>query len=285
MLVRSREILADARKRKYGIPGLLGGNLEMVVGQVKAAEDRKSPLILVFNQDVAPEIPLELGMSLLVEAAKNAHVPVATILDHGHDLESIVKAIRSGTSSVMFDGSRLPYEENVRKTAEVVRIAHAVGVCVEAELGSIVGSSIDLEDTGPEAAMTDPRMAAEFVDRTGVDTLAISFGNAHGVYKGEPNLDLERVQKIHSMVDIPLVMHGGSGLAEDDYARLIESGISKVCYYTAMARSVSRDIREMMVNSRREDVIYHMIISRAIDCFYSETKDLLDLLGCSGKAV
>jgi fructose-bisphosphate aldolase class II len=285
MLVRSREILADARMRKYGIPGLLGGNLEMVVGQVKAAEDRRSPLILVFNQGVTPEIPLELGMSLLVEAAKSARVPVATILDHGHDLESIVKAIRSGTSSVMFDGSCLPYEENVRKTAEIVRIAHAVGVCVEAELGSIVGSSISLEDTGPEAAMTDPRMAAEFVDRTGVDTLAISFGNAHGVYRGEPNLDLERVQNIYSLVDIPLVMHGGSGLVEDDYARLIESGISKVCYYTAMARSVSGDIREMMVNSRREDVIYHMIISQAIDCFYGETKALLDLLGCSGKAV
>ncbi len=280
--VSSKEILSEARERRYGVPGLLGGSLEMVVGQIAAAEERRSPLILVFNQEVTAEVPMELGIPLIVNAAEKADVPVATILDHGQSFESIVRAIKLGSSSIMFDGSNLPYEENVKKTREIVRIAHAAGVCVEAELGSIVGSAVDPEDSGPEAAFTDPKMAAEFVDKTGVDALAISFGNVHGVYRGEPNLDLERVRRIHSMVDVPLVMHGGSGLAEGDYARIVESGISKICYYTAMGRGASGAIRKMMLDAGQDDIIYHHIISRAIDYFYTETRKLLDVLGCSG---
>jgi fructose-bisphosphate aldolase class II len=280
--VNSKEILSEARERRYGVPGLVGGNLEMVIGQIAAAEERRSPLVLVFNQEVTVNVPMELGMRLIVNAAEKANVPVATILDHGQSLESIVRAIRFGSSSVMFDGSSLPYEENVGKAKEVVRIAHAAGVCVEAELGSIVGSAVDPEDSGPEAAFTDPEMAAEFVDKTGVDALAISFGNVHGMYRGNPNLDLERVRRIHSMVDVPLVMHGGSGLAESDYARIVESGVSKVCYYTAMARGASVAIKEMMLDAGHDDIIYHHIISRTIDYFYTETRKLLDVLGCSG---
>jgi fructose-bisphosphate aldolase class II len=280
--VSSKDILSEARDGRYGVPGLVGANLEMVVGQIAAAEERKAPLILVFNQELTTEVPMGLGMPMIVNAAEKADVPVATILDHGESIESIVRAIRFGSSSVMFDGSNLPYEENVEQTKEVVRIAHAAGVCVEAELGSIVGSAVDPEESGPEAAFTDPGMAADFVDKTGIDALAISFGNVHGVYRGEPNLDLERVRRIRSMVDVPLVMHGGSGLSESEYAGIVESGISKVCYYTAMARGVSGDLRKMMLDAGQDDIIYHHIISRAIDYFYTETRRLLDVLGCSG---
>ena len=282
--VSSKEILSEARKRKYGTPGLVGANLEMVTGQIAAAEERRSPLIIVFNQELTPKIPMELGMPMIVNAAERAAVPVATILDHGQSIESIVRAIRFGFSSVMFDGSDLPYHENVERTKEVVEIAHAAGVCVEAELGSIVDSAADPEDNGAEAVFTDPDMAADFVDKTGIDALAISFGNVHGVYKGKPNLDLERVRRIRSMVDAPLVMHGGSGLAESDYKKIVESGISKVCYYTTMARGVSGDLRKMMLDAGQDDIIYHHIISRAIDYFYTETRKLLDVLGCSGVA-
>ena len=281
-LVSSKEILAEARGKGYGVPGLLGGNLEMVIGQIKAAEEIGSPIILVFNQEVNPKVPIELGISLIVNAAKRTRVPVATILDHGQNLESIVKAIRLGTTSVMFDGSSLPYEENVRRTEEVVRIAHAAGVCVEAELGSVAGSAVDPEESGPESAFTDPDMAADFVERTGADALAISFGNVHGAYRGEPHLDLDRVRKTHSVVDIPLVMHGGSGLDESEYGKIIESGISKVCYYTTMARGVCNDLGTMMADAGQDVILYHDVISRAIDYFYSETKKLLDILGASG---
>jgi fructose-bisphosphate aldolase class II len=177
----------------------------------------------------------------------------------------------------MFDGSHLPYEENVRQTKEVVRVAHAVEVCVEAELGSV-----GLERGGPDSTLTDPALAVDFVEKTGVDTLAISFGNAHGVYRGEPNLDLDRVRKIHSLVDIPLVMHGASGLAEDEYPRIVASGISKVCYYTAMGIGAARVLGDTLANAGQDSVVYHQLISQAIDYFCAYTGKLVDLLGCSG---
>jgi fructose-bisphosphate aldolase class II len=283
-LVSSSEILAEARKRKYGVPSLLAGNLELVIGPLMAAEERRSPLILPFNQEVTPKVPMELGIPMAVNAAKRAKVPVAVILDHGKSLEEIVKAIHLGASSVMFDGSHLPYEENVRQTREVVRTAHAVGVCVEAELGGISGFAVDLADAGPESSFTDPDLAVDFVERTGVDTLAVSFGNAHGVYRGEPNLDLDRVRKIHTLIDVPLVMHGASGLAEDEYPRIVASGISKVCYYTAMGIGAANELGAMLESAGQDTVVYHHLISRAIDYFCVYTTRLLDLLGCSGTA-
>jgi len=283
-LVSSSEILAEARKRKYGVPSLLAGNLELVIGPLMAAEERRSPLILPFNQEVTPKVPMELGIPMAVSAAKRAKVPVAVILDHGKSLEEIVKAIHLGASSVMFDGSHLPYEENVRQTREVVRTAHAVGVCVEAELGGISGFAVDLADAGPESSFTDPDLAVDFVERTGVDTLAVSFGNAHGVYRGEPNLDLDRVRKIHTLIDVPLVMHGASGLVEDEYPRIVASGISKVCYYTAMGIGAANELGAMLESAGQDTVVYHHLISRAIDYFCVYTTRLLDLLGCSGTA-
>ncbi|GAB4543007.1 MAG: ketose 1,6-bisphosphate aldolase [Anaerolineae bacterium] len=283
-LVSSKEILSQARKRKYGVPSLLAGNLELVIGPLMAAEERRSPLILPFNQEVTPQVPMELGIPLAVNAAQRASVPVAVILDHGKNLEDIVRAIHLGVSSVMFDGSCLPYEDNVRQTREVVRVAHAVGVCVEAELGGISGSSVDLEDSGPQSSFTDPELAADFVKRTGVDTLAISFGNAHGVYHGTPALDLDRVRSIHARIDIPLVMHGASGLPADEYPRIVESGISKVCYYTAMGIGAANELGDMLADAGRDTIVYHHLISRAIDYFRAHTTRLIDLLGCAGTA-
>ncbi len=291
-LVGISEVLTQAEERGYGVPSLLAGNLEMVIGSITAAEEQRSPLILAFNQGVTPQIPMELGVRLMVHAAEEAQVPVATILDHGQTLEAVVKAIHLGSSSVMFDGSSLPYEENVRQTRAVVQVAHAVGVCVEAELGSIAGSAIEAggapaAGTGAgnadlESTFTDPERAAEFVKRTGVDALAISFGNVHGVYRGEPRLDLERVRRIRALVDVPLVMHGASGLAESEYAPIIDSGISKICYYTAMGRGAVSSIRKMQPDADEDSVVYHHIISHTIDYFYRATKRLLDVLGCSG---
>jgi fructose-bisphosphate aldolase class II len=220
---------------------------------------------------------MELGIPMAVNAAHRAKVPVAVILDHGKSLEDVMKAIYLGASSVMFDGSHLPFEENVSQTKEVVRVAHAVGVCVEAELGAV-----GLEEGGPDSTLTDPNLAVDFVQKTGVDTLAISFGNAHGVYRGEPSLDLDRVRKIHSMVDVPLVMHGASGLAEDEYPRIIASGISKICYYTAMGIGAASHLGDTLANARQDSVVYHHLISQAIDYFSAYTEKLLDLLGCSG---
>ncbi len=283
-LVTLKEILTDARKRGYGVPCLLGGSIEMVVGTIRAAEERYAPLILCFNEAITPTVPIALGMPLLVNAARFANVPVATILDHGTEFDSIVQAIYYGSSSVMFDGSILPYEENVRITQELRKITRAVGVSLEAELGSIGGTVLEYKETDSiESVFTDPDLAVDFVKRTEVDMLAISFGNVHGVYKGEPSLDLGRIQEIFSLVDVPLVMHGGSGLSDEDYPGIVASGISKINYYTAMARGAGREIRRIAAE-QGEHLIYHTLIARGIDFFDEDTKRVLDLLGASGKA-
>ena len=291
-LVGIKEILTEARSRHYGVLSVLGGNLDMVIGQVAAADELHAPLILAFNQGVTPKVPMELGMPLLVNAARNARAPVATILDHGDSLESVVRAIHLGTSSVMFDGSTLPYEENVKQTQEVVRIAHTLGVSVEAELGSIAGSAAEVgiaavpgqQGDGPQSTFTDPEMAVDFVERTAIDALAISFGNAHGTYTGEPYLDLGRVRAIHDLVDVPLVMHGASGLAEGEYREIVDSGISKVCYYTAMGKAAAADLRSMLMAAGQDGIVYHEIISRAIEFFRQDTIRLMDIVGCAGAA-
>jgi len=290
-LVGIKEILTEARAKKYGVPSLLGGNLEMVIGQISAAEQLRAPLIMTFTQEVTPKVPMELGMPLLVSAARRAKVPVATILDHGKSLEAVVRAIHLGSSSVMFDGSTLPYEENVRQTKEVVRVAHAVGVDVEAELGRIAGSSIETggvtvptenSDNDSGNMFTDPEMALDFVERTGIDALAISFGNVHGLYVGEPRIDLDLVRKIYTLVDIPLVMHGASGLADAEYQKIVKSGISKINYYSVMGRRAADDARRLLVDPGQGAVIYHEIISRGIDFFREDTERVMRLMGCIG---
>ena len=243
-LVGIKEILTEARRRRYGVLSLLGGNLDMVIGQVAAAEEQRAPLILAFNQEVTPQVPLELAMPMLVSVARRAKVPVATTLDHGDSLESVVRAIHLGTSSVMFDGSTLPYEENVRQTqrwsglpmrwASASKRNWAVSPVMQ-QRRAVPWLRRRLPTTAmPRRPHTDPELAVDFVSRTGVDALAISFGNVHGTYQGEPNLDLELVREIHARVEIPLVMHGASGLADERVCqRSSRAGISKVCYYTA----------------------------------------------------
>lgn len=281
-LVSLRELLADARQGGYGVLSLTGGTVELVVGEIIAAEEKRAPLVITFNERLTPDVPIEIGIPLIVNAARRAQVPIAAILDHGQSFEAIVRAIHAGSSSVMFDGSRLPYAENVARTKEVVRVAHAVGVSVEAELGSIAGSSAETGDAGPEATFTEPDAAACFVAETGVDALAISFGNVHGLYKGEPHIDLERVRKIYAAVDVPLVMHGASGLADEEYRRIVQAGIRKFNYYTAMGIAISDDLRNLLSLGEPGTVRYHEIIARSIQAIRQEVARLIDVLGCAG---
>lgn len=284
-LVPAHLILADARRRRYGIPCLLAGNLEMLVAEIRAAEAVCAPLILAYNAAVTPDIPIELAMPAMVAAAKESASPVATILDHGDSVESAARALELGSSSVMFDGSALPYVENVRQTAEVVALARRAGASVEGELGAVGGSSVELGRGADYASsLTDPDLAADFVEQTGVDVLAISFGNAHGIYHGPPNLDLDLARTIASRVNIPLAMHGASGLTEDSYAPIIDSGISKINYYTAMAREVSHELRDWLTAATEEDLVYHCVSAQTVGYFEAATVRLLKTLRCDGKA-
>jgi fructose-bisphosphate aldolase class II len=184
----------------------------------------------------------------------------------------------------MFDGSGLSFEENIKKTSEVVKVAHTLGVSVEAELGGVGGSAVEAGATSStESIATVPEEAVEFVKRTGVDALAIAFGNVHGRYEGKPNIDLDLVRKIVSMVDVPLVMHGASGLTFDFYTKIIEAGISKINYFSAMCRGIYGQMKDFL-ESAGEDAFCINTIPMSIDFWYKENKRLLEVLNCAGKA-
>ncbi len=209
--VNLKTILRNTRVEGYAVPNFWGGNVEALLGHLRAAEAKRAPIILCYNYGLCPMLPIEIGVPLIVKAAEHAKVPVATILDHGSSLEMVLKTIYYGISSVMFDGSHLSYEENVYRTREVVKVAKPLGISVEGELGAIGGSSIEIgRENSSESTMTDPSQAEDFVRRTGIDALAISFGNVHGKYKGVPKLNLKLLKSIAKRVDVPLVMHGGS---------------------------------------------------------------------------
>ena len=244
MLVTVKALLDEAKRERKAVGAFNGTTLESIQGIIRAAEELDCPVILQHAQSHDTIVPMdEIGPVLLFYAGR-AKVPVAVHLDHGSSFERCVQAIRLGFTSVMYDASGKEFETNVRETAEVVRIAHAAGVSVEAELGHIFTSEIvagegteadsaaDYEDI--QDIYTDPQAAKVFVERTGVDSLAVAFGTVHGVYLTEPKLDLPRVAAIRDAAGIPLVMHGGSGVSDEDYKAAIENGICKVNYYTYM---------------------------------------------------
>ncbi len=244
MLVTVKALLDEAKRERKAVGAFNGTTLESIQGIIRAAEELDCPVILQHAQSHDTIVPMdEIGPVLLFYAGR-AKVPVAVHLDHGSSFERCVQAIRLGFTSVMYDASGKEFETNVRETAEIVRIAHAAGVSVEAELGHIFTSEIVAgEETEADSAAdyediqdiyTDPQAAKVFVERTGVDSLAVAFGTVHGVYLTEPKLDLPRVAAIRDAAGIPLVMHGGSGVADEDYKAAIENGICKVNYYTYM---------------------------------------------------
>ena len=277
--------ISDLQKKAilggYAVPHLLGGSVEMVVSQIKAAEDKKSPLAIGFAPEVFYMIPMEISIPLIVNAAELAKVPVATQLEHGKDFDVLMKAIKLGISSVMFDGSSLPYEENVKKTKEIVKIAHSFGVSVEAELGNVGGSALTNVVT-KKSLFTEPDMVVDFVGRTEVDSLAISFGNVHGRYHESLELNYDLVRKIKSMVDTPLVMHGGSGLTEIKYRECVESGISTIHFYTGIAIGVWEHLKKAVGNNMKP--VYHELVEYTMDYYYKETIRVIDMLGSEGQA-
>ena len=244
MLVTLKELLDQAQIEHKAVGAFNGTTLEAIRGIIQAAEELNCPVILQHAQSHDDIIDLEEIGPVMKYYAERAKVPVALHLDHGSSFERCVQALRLGFTSVMYDASAKSFEENAEETKEIVRIAHAVGASVEAELGHIFtsevvhgeGGSADSKDDYDDLddIYTDLEVAKKFVELTGVDCLAIAFGTTHGVYLTEPKLDLPRVAKIREAANVPLVMHGGSGVSDEDYAVAIENGICKVNYYTYM---------------------------------------------------
>lgn len=244
MLVSLKSILSDARKNKQAVGAFNCTTLEATRAVVQAAEELGCPVILQHAHGHDSIIQLEEMGPILKYYAERASVPVALHLDHGASFERCMTALKLGFTSVMYDASAKSFEENVKETAEIVKVAHAMGATVEAELGHIFTSEVVQGEGGQadgtddyadlDKIYTDPEVAREFVQRTGVDCLAIAFGTTHGVYLTEPKLDIPRVKRIQDATNIPLVMHGGSGVSDADYRAAINNGICKINYYTYM---------------------------------------------------
>ncbi len=236
MLVNMDAVLKPAKKGKYAVGLFNAVNLELARGIIAAAECTQSPVIMGTAEVLFPYGPLEEVSYYLLPMAKKANVPVVIHLDHGLRKETCLKALELGFTSIMYDCSTDPYEVNVEKVKEMADIAHSYGATIEGELGHVGDNEGSAEGDShlvdPSKYFTDPKLAKDFVDKTGVDALAIAVGNAHGAYKLPPKLDFERIRTIAKTVDVPLVLHGGSGLTDNDFKRAIQEGISKVNIFT-----------------------------------------------------
>ena len=250
MLVTLSEILKDANARHYAVGAFNCLSLENVMGAIQAAEGLRAPIILQLAEVQFPEAPLDMMAPLYLHAAARAAVPVCVHLDHGQSLETCVRAIRLGFTSVMFDGAALPFEENVAVTSEVARIAKAAGVDVEAELGKVGDSGVDTADV-----FTDVEESVRFVQATGIDALAIAIGNLHGHYVHTPQLNIGRLIEIHEANRLPLVLHGGSGTSIEDFKACIHNGICKINVATAIQRGIMKRITERLAQKPEEGYI------------------------------
>ncbi len=237
MLVNLSEILKIAEEKGIAIGAFNTPNLTSLKAIIAAAEELNQPVIIMHAQ-VHEEMDLctiEEVAPMMVAAAKRASVPVCVHLDHGTDLDYVKRGLDLGFTSVMYDGSTLSTEENTKNTITAVQMAHEKGASVEAEIGSM--GTREGGNGNDTSIYTDPDTAKDFVVKTGVDALACAFGTAHGFYKDTPKLDFDRLSKINSLIDVPIVMHGGSGVSEEDYREVIKRGVRKVNYYTYMAKA------------------------------------------------
>lgn len=283
-LVSAKVLMEDAEKRCYAVGAFNLNNLEILQAIISAAEEEKAPVILQASQGAIKYAGIEYIVAMARVAAERASVPVALNLDHGTSFEQAMRCIRSGFSAVMIDGSRLPFEENVNLTAKVVDVAHAVGVSVEGELGKIGGTEDDISVAERDALFTPPEEAEEFVERTGVDLLAVAIGTAHGIYRGKPQLDFERLKEIDSRVDVPLVLHGASGVPDDDIRRAISMGVRKINIDTELRVAFVEGIKDIMARYP-EEIDPRKILGPAREGMSAVVREKMRLFGCSGKGV
>ncbi len=285
MLVNMNEVLRPAKKNRYAVGLFNAVNLELARGIIAAAESSRSPVIMGTAEVLLPYGPLEEVSYYLIPMAKKASVPVVVHLDHGLTYDTCIKALELGFSSVMYDCSTDTYEENLRKVKEMADIAHSYGATIEGELGHVGDNEGSAEGSShladPSAYFTDPKLAKEFVEKTGVDALAIAVGNAHGAYKLPPKLDFERIRTIANTVDVPLVLHGGSGLTDNDFKQAIKEGISKVNIFTDInVAAVEAEFKKF--HSMDKGLID--LIPAAVEAVKLETLKKMELFSSNGKA-
>ena len=279
-LVKMSPLLKKAREEGYAVGSFSVANMEMVLGVLKAVEETKSPAIIQIAEVRLNHSPLELIGPLMVAAAKQSVVPVAVHFDHGKTIEKITQALEIGFTSVMFDGSHLPFEENAEMTAKIKALADNYGADCEGEIGCVGGSEDGSEDIAINC--TSPDQALEFYNRTGVDALAVAIGNAHGNYKQAPKLRFDILEKTASLVPVPLVLHGGTGILPDDFRKCVSLGINKINIATATFDSVEASARSAYKNGAIKG--YYDLQTAEVEGAYKNAMKHIEIFGCSGKA-
>lgn len=280
MLVNMKELLKDAQDGNYAVGSFSVANMEMVLGVLKAARELSAPVILQIAEVRLKQSPLEIIGPLMVAAAENADTPVAVHFDHGKTEEKIKQALDLGFTSVMFDGSHLPLDENIATTKRIIDIAGKYNASVEAEIGCVGGSEDGSEDIAINC--TKPQDAVRFEAKTGVDALAIAIGNAHGNYKDVPKLRFDILQKVNEMTNTPLVLHGGTGISPDDFVKCSKNGIKKINIATATFDCVEQSVRQAYEQNSING--YYDLHLAEIDGAYQNAKKHIMIFGSNNKA-
>ena len=283
-LVSLRELLNDSRKKRYGVFATNAFTFEMAETIIDAALEKKSPVILMIAEDLFRYLNPEIASSSILYMIKKANVPVVFHLDHGRTYELVIKCIDFGFNSLMYDGSNLPLQENIEKIKYLKKLAAPLGVSVEGEVGHVGGldgkqdSTYTLEiDRRDFTKLED---AVEFVEKTGVDALAVAVGTIHGKFYSKPALDFERIRNINAAIEVPLVLHGSSGLTDEDFTKAIESGITKINYFTGLVDLSNDKAREIIKNDYFSYISMNRLIMETVK---KEIMLKMDLFQSSGK--
>ena len=281
MLVNMNDILLPAKEGKYGVGFFNAVNVEMARAIIETAEELRAPVMVGTAEILLPAMELARVAEYLIPMAEKASVPVCVHYDHGLTFEKCMQALELGFTSIMYDCSTAPYEENIEKVAEMVKICHAMGRTVEGELGHVGDNAGVGKLENPSDCFTDPETAADFVKRTGVDSLAVAVGNAHGDYAFPPKLDFERIRVIAEKTGIPLVLHGGSGLSDTDFKTAVKEGVAKVNIFTDIDKAGKRGIEAGLAAGEKSML---GLIPYEIDAMKEVVRDKILLFGSNGKA-
>ena len=281
MLVNMKGMLAKAQQEQYGIGFFNAVNVEMARAIIETAEELHAPVIVGTAEILLPAMSLERVAEYLIPMARKADVPVAVHYDHGLTFEKCMEALKLGFSSIMYDCSTASYEDNLDRVAEMVRICHAMGVTVEGELGHVGDNEGAGKLENPSDYYTDPAVAADFVRKTGVDALAVAVGNAHGDYKFPPKLDFERITAIREAAGTPLVLHGGSGLSDDDFREAVRRGVCKINIFTDLDKAGKAGIEEGLKKGASSMM---GLIPYEIEAMKEVVRNKISLFGSIGRA-
>ena len=288
MLVTMKEMLEDAKCNHYAIPAFDVSNYEMMKAVLETCEEERSPALLMGLGVDLQGRNMQLLASMVKSSSEFFNIPICFHLDHATDLDFIKKAIDAGFSSVMFDGSVLPFNENARRTAEVVKYAHAKGLTVEAELGHVGNASVGSvsetgADTDPGESLTLPEEVSKFIDITNVDALAVAIGTAHGVYQKTPELRIDRLDEITAVCDRPLVLHGGSGTPADQMANALKHGITKINIYSDVLFALNQGLKNTLNNITNPSTWPFIVYEEAMKRMKEVVREKLKTFGSAGR--